>query len=53
MRVKALVKFNDVQKGVQRKVGEVFTVSKARFEEINAVGEKELGKPLIVEVEKR
>lgn len=39
MKVKTLVKFNDLKEGVTREVGEEFTCSKARFEEILKVGQ--------------
>ena len=39
MKVKTLVRFRDKKKGEIREVGEEFTCSKARFEEILKVGE--------------
>jgi len=52
MYVMALVNFHDNLKGVDRKCGEEFVVSKARFEEINAVGMEKLGAPIVSEVQK-
>lgn len=49
MYVVALTPFYDIKKGVQRKAGEEFVVSKARFDEINAVGMEKLGAPLVNE----
>jgi len=51
MNVKALVDFHDNLRGVERKAGEEFVVTKDRFAEINAAGEKSwYGKPLVEEV---
>lgn len=38
MKVKTLVRFQDLKADVIREVGEEFTVSKARFKEILSVG---------------
>ncbi len=38
MKAKVLIKFKDKKTGKIRKVGEVFSVSKERFEEILTVG---------------
>ena len=35
MRARAIREFNDLKEGKLRKEGDVFTVSKARFNEIN------------------
>lgn len=52
MYVMALVEFDDKLKGVRRKCGEEFVVSKARFEEINSVGMEKIGAPLVSVVQK-
>ena len=52
MYVMALVDFHDNLKGIDRKCGEEFVVTKARFEEINAVGEKVLGAPIVSVVQR-
>lgn len=46
MKVKTLIKFTDLKEGKERNVGEVFVVSKARFNEII----KAYPKPLVEEV---
>ena len=51
MNVIALVDFHDNLKGVDRRRGEQFIVSKERFEEINAVGQERIGGPIVGEVE--
>ena len=38
MKVKAIVKFNDLKEGVVREIGDEFTVSKERYEQILKVG---------------
>lgn len=38
MKVKTLVRFNDLKEGVTRSIGEEFTCSKARYDEILKVG---------------
>ena len=50
MNVITLVSFHDNAKNIDRKRGEQFIVSKARFEEINAVGMEKIGQPLVEEV---
>jgi len=52
MYVKALVDFNDLNKNVPRKAGEEFVVTKDRFEEINAVGMREIGAPIVEEIQR-
>jgi hypothetical protein len=52
MYVTTLVNFHDNLKDVDRKRGEVFVVSRERFEEINAVGEKRIGAPIVEEVQR-
>lgn len=39
MKVKTIVRFNDLKEGVIREIGDEFIVSKERFEEILKVGE--------------
>ena len=51
MNVKALVDFHDNLKDVDRKAGEVFIVTKKRFEEINAIGMEKIEAPIVEEVE--
>jgi len=50
MRVKTLVNFRDNYKGVDRRVGEEFVVTKGRFEEINSYGLEKIGAPIVEEV---
>ena len=50
MNVVALVDFHDNLRGVERKAGEEFVVSRERFEEINAVGAEKIGAPIVREV---
>ena len=38
MKVRTLVRFNDLKEGVTREVGDEFTCTKARFAEIRKVG---------------
>ena len=49
MYVIALVDFHDNLKGVQRKRGEEFVVTKERFAEINEVGAEKIGGPIVEE----
>ncbi len=50
MNVVALVDFHDNLKGVDRKAGEEFVVSRDRYEEINRIGNEKAGIPLVEEV---
>ena len=50
MRVITLVDFHDNAKDVDRRRGEEFVVSKERFDEINAVGQERIGRPIVGEV---
>ena len=50
MKVKVLVDFHDNLKDIDRKAGEDFAVSRERFEEINAVGQKYIGAPIVQEI---
>jgi hypothetical protein len=50
MNVVTLVDFRDNLRGVERKAGEEFVVTKERFEEINAVGLEKIGAPIVEEV---
>lgn len=52
MRAVTISQFDDVKAGLRRYVGDEFTCSKARFEEINATGMQKVGKPLVAEVKK-
>ena len=47
MYVTALVDFHENLKGVDRKRGDMFVVTKSRFEEINAVGMERIGAPIV------
>lgn len=51
MYVKAMVNFHDNLKDVDRKVGEQFTVSRERYEEINAIGMEKIGAPIVSAVQ--
>lgn len=50
MNVVTLVDFHDNLRGVDRKRGEEFVVSRERFDEINAVGMEHISAPLVEEV---
>lgn len=50
MNVVAKVDFYDIQKGIARKSGEEFVVSRERFDEMNSVGYEKLGAPLVEEI---
>ena len=50
MRVMTLVDFHDNAKDVDRRRGEEFVVSRERFDEINAVGQERIGRPIVGEV---
>lgn len=52
MRVTVLMNFYDVAKGVDRKVGEEYVVTKERFEQVNAVGMEKVGSPILAESER-
>ena len=47
MNVKTLYEFHDNLKGVRRKVGDEFVVSRERFAEINEAGMAQVGQPLV------
>jgi len=47
MNVVTLVDFHDNLRDLDRKRGEVFVVSRERFEEINSIGMEKIGKPLV------
>lgn len=51
MRATTLIQFDDKKAGLRRIVGEEFTVSRDRFDEINATGMAKIGKPLVAEAE--
>lgn len=53
MNVIVLEDFHDNLKGVDRKRGEQFVVSRERFDEINAVGQECIGRPIVGEVEEK
>lgn len=52
MNAVTLVDFHDNAKNIDRKRGEVFVVSRERFDEINAVGVEKIGVPLVGEVKR-
>lgn len=52
MRVTVLMNFHDVAKGVDRKVGEEYVVTKERFEQVNAIGMEKVGSPILAESER-
>ena len=49
MRAVTISQFDDVKAGLRRYVGDEFTCSKARFEEINETGMRKVGRPLVAE----
>jgi len=53
MNVVTLVDFHDNLRGVDRRRGEVFVVSKERFEEINRVGAEKIGGPIVGAVDQK
>ncbi len=52
MRVTVLLDFHDLAKGVDRKVGEEYVVTKERFDEVNAIGMAKVGSPILAESER-
>lgn len=53
MNVIVLEDFHDNLKGVDRKRGEQFVVSRERFDEINAFGQERIGRPIVGDVEEK
>lgn len=50
LKARVLISFTDKEAGTTRREGEIFELTKERFEEINAVGQEKIKKDLIEEI---